>query len=103
VYCRRSRSSCPTRLRSPRTPHAIHEDKDLDSELESEDDDDDYDDPRGADGKRPLTTCQTALAGVVGSSHVSLDEISRKKKQLKLCAAVRGDSTQMKTPLREKN
>ncbi|KAH9956255.1 hypothetical protein BC827DRAFT_1364175 [Russula dissimulans] len=29
-----------------------------------------------------LTTCQATLASVVGSSHVSLDETSRKKKQL---------------------
>ncbi|KAI0291270.1 hypothetical protein BC826DRAFT_1106026 [Russula brevipes] len=62
----------------PRVRRAVHKDKDLDSGIESEDDDDEQ--PR--DGKRPLTTRQAVLASVVGSSHVSLDETSRKKKQL---------------------
>jgi len=63
----------PTRVR-----RAIHKDKDPDSAVESEDDEDQ---PRGG-AKRPLTTRQAVLASVVGSSHVSLDETSRKKKQL---------------------
>ncbi|KAN0137816.1 hypothetical protein V8E53_004300 [Lactarius tabidus] len=62
----------PTRVR-----RSVQKEKDPDSGIESEDDDDQ---PRGA--KRPLTTRQAVLASVVGSSHVSLDETSRKKKQL---------------------
>jgi len=91
----------PAQTQKPsRAPRAVHKDKDLDSDIESEDDDED-DHPR--DGKRPLTTRQAVLASVVGSSHVSLgasmfahsfssrltirslgsiDETSRKKKQL---------------------
>lgn len=61
-----------------RVRRAAHKDKDPDSAVESEDDDDQ---PRGG-AKRPLTTRQAVLASVVGSSHVSLDETSRKKKQL---------------------
>ncbi|KAH9957206.1 hypothetical protein BC827DRAFT_714941 [Russula dissimulans] len=64
-----------------RAPRAVHEDKDLDSDIEPEVDDED-DHPRDGVGKRPPTTRQVALASVVGSSHVSLDETSRKKKQL---------------------
>ncbi|KAH8984174.1 hypothetical protein EDB86DRAFT_2833594 [Lactarius hatsudake] len=66
-------SQKPARVR-----RAAHKDKDPDSAVESEDDDDQ---PRGG-AKRPLTTRQAVLASVVGSSHVSLDETSRKKKQL---------------------
>lgn len=62
----------PTRVR-----RSTQKEKDPDSGVESEDDDDQ---PRGS--KRPLTTRQAVLASVVGSSHVSLDETSRKKKQL---------------------
>ncbi|KAI9507129.1 hypothetical protein F5148DRAFT_1276325 [Russula earlei] len=64
----------------PRVHRAVPKDKDLDSDIESEDDDDDI--PRSGNGKRPLTTRQAVLASVVGSSHVALDETSRKKKQL---------------------
>ena len=61
----------PTQTQKPiRARRTIHKDKALDSEIESEDSDADR--PRGADGKRPLTTRQAVLASVVGSSHVSL-------------------------------
>jgi Ino eighty subunit 2 len=61
----------PTQPQKPaRVRRAVHKDKDLNSDVESEDDDDEQ--PRGADGKRPLTTRQAVLASVVGSSHVSL-------------------------------
>ncbi|KAH9981561.1 hypothetical protein BJV74DRAFT_879232 [Russula compacta] len=72
----------PTQTQKPpRVRRTVHKDKDLDSDIESEDDDDD-EQPRRGDGKRPLTTRQAVLASVVGASHVSLDETSRKKKQL---------------------
>jgi len=53
----------------------------MDSDIESEDDGEDNH-PRGGDRKRPPTTRQAMLASIVGpgSSHVSLYEISRKKK-----------------------
>jgi Ino eighty subunit 2 len=61
----------PTQIQKPtRARRAVHKDKALDSDIESEDSDADR--PRGADGKRPLTTRQAVLASVVGSSHVSL-------------------------------
>ncbi len=61
----------PTQTQKPaRVRRVVHKDKVLDSDIESEDDDDDQ--PRGGDGKRPLTTRQAVLASVVGSSHVSL-------------------------------
>ncbi|KAH9953815.1 hypothetical protein BC827DRAFT_1246133, partial [Russula dissimulans] len=70
----------PTQTEKPsRAPRTIHKAKYLDSDIESEDDDDD---PHDGDGKRPLMTRQAALASVDRSSHISLDETSRKKKQL---------------------
>jgi Ino eighty subunit 2 len=61
----------PTQTQKPtRVRRAVQKDKSLDSDIESEDSDGDR--PRGADGKRPLTTRQAVLASVVGSSHVSL-------------------------------
>ncbi|KAH9954196.1 hypothetical protein BC827DRAFT_1386910 [Russula dissimulans] len=72
----------PTKPQKPScAPRAVHNDKDLDSDIESENDDED-DHPCGGHGKRSLTTRQTVLAGVVRSSHVSLDDAPRKKKQL---------------------
>ncbi|KAG6379920.1 hypothetical protein JVT61DRAFT_10486 [Boletus reticuloceps] len=52
-----------------------------DIDIESEDDDDDDDEVVGG-STRPMTSRQAVLASVVDSSHVSLSESSRKKKQL---------------------
>jgi hypothetical protein len=60
----------PTQTEKPsRTPRAIRKVK-FDSDIELEDNND----PHDGDGKQPLTVMirQAALAGVVGSSHISL-------------------------------
>ncbi|KAI6104162.1 hypothetical protein F5141DRAFT_171301 [Pisolithus sp. B1] len=50
--------------------------------VESEDGDEDDDDGAIGSSSRPMTSRQAVLASVVDSSHVSLSESSRKKKQL---------------------
>lgn len=50
--------------------------------VESEDGDEDDDDEMVGSSARPMTSRQAVLASVVDSSHVSLSESSRKKKQL---------------------
>jgi hypothetical protein len=54
-----------------RTPHAVHNDKLLDSNIKSENDDDDNH-PYGRHGKWPLTTHQMVLTGIVRSSYILL-------------------------------
>lgn len=51
-------------------------------DVESEDGDEDDDDGAIGSSARPMTSRQAVLASVVDSSHVSLSESSRKKKQL---------------------